>query len=554
MGEAAVGLEVAADHDRVVRLDRLRHPVDEGAREAEGEADLPDRRAGPVGDDVADHAGVLGPVSLVDVLDDLLPPGRREVDVDVRVRRPALVDEALEEEVVADRVDPGDAEDVGDDGIGGTPPPLGRDPPPAGEGHEVPADEEELGEPGPFDDVELVGELPDDGRGEGVVAPPGSLPAEARKVAEGGLPGRDREAREAVSLEAEVDRTGRGELGRRSEARPPGAGDGRRVRRGREGGELRLRLQVALPARASKGAEGVEGSTVADGRQDVVELAVLGPGVVDVVRDDDRQAELVGEADGLGDSPVVVGEEMVVQLEEEAAPGHVVGCTEEAGVPLGSGSGTGPIAGHEAPRDLALPAAGEDDEPLGVGFEEGVVEAGHALRAGQVRPGDEATEAPVPRRRSGQQNEMRASALVGDAPEVRPKGRPMTGQAGSVRAEAGGPAVDRLVDEEAVRPSASGPAGERDASAGPERRCRQGPERPDRRARPRRRRPGGGRWPRRPRRTGRPRRGRRDRSPPGRPDRARRPGRRGRRRPRRRRGRRSSCGSGARRRPSAPRV
>ena len=69
-------------------------------------ADLAHGRPRAVRDEVADHPRVLGAVALVDVLDDLLAPLRGEVDVDVRVGRPALVDEPLEQEVVADRVDP----------------------------------------------------------------------------------------------------------------------------------------------------------------------------------------------------------------------------------------------------------------------------------------------------------------------------------------------------------------------------------------------------------------------------------------------------------------
>ena len=58
LGEAAVRLEVAPDHDRVVGLERLGHPIDERPRKAQRVADLAHRRSRPVGDDVADHARV----------------------------------------------------------------------------------------------------------------------------------------------------------------------------------------------------------------------------------------------------------------------------------------------------------------------------------------------------------------------------------------------------------------------------------------------------------------------------------------------------------------
>ena len=132
----------------------------------------------------------------------------REVDVDVRVGRPALVDEPLEQQVVPDRLDPADPERVGHDRARRAAPTLGRDPALLREPHQVPADQEELGQPGPLDHVELVGEPVDDGRGQRVVALLRAVPAQPREVRERRLARRHREAREAVLLEAR-DRPGR---------------------------------------------------------------------------------------------------------------------------------------------------------------------------------------------------------------------------------------------------------------------------------------------------------------------------------------------------------
>ncbi len=214
LGEPAIGLEVAPDHHRVVGLERLRHAIDERSRKAQRHADLPDRRPRPVRDHVADHPGVLRPVGPVDVLNDLLPALRAEVDVDVRVGGPALVDEPLEQQVVADRVHPGDPEHVGHDRIGRAAPALGGDAALAGEAHEVPADQEELGETGSLDHRELMGELAHDRRRERVIAAPGTVPAELRQMAERRLPVRHGKAREAVLLEAEIDRAAGRQLGR----------------------------------------------------------------------------------------------------------------------------------------------------------------------------------------------------------------------------------------------------------------------------------------------------------------------------------------------------
>ena len=52
----------------------------------------------------------------------------------------------------------------------------------------------------------------------------------------------------------------------------------------------------------------------------VVEVvAILGPCVVRVARDDQRQAQLGGQPRRLGDQEVIVGQQMVLELQEEAA-------------------------------------------------------------------------------------------------------------------------------------------------------------------------------------------------------------------------------------------
>ena len=57
-------------------------------------------------------------VLLLDVVDDLLPPVLAEVDVEVRHRHAVGVEEALEQEVVAQRIEVGDGQRVGDERAG----------------------------------------------------------------------------------------------------------------------------------------------------------------------------------------------------------------------------------------------------------------------------------------------------------------------------------------------------------------------------------------------------------------------------------------------------
>ena len=93
--------------------------------------------------------------------------------------------------------------------------------------------------------------------------------------------------------------------------------------------------EVRLPVGTAQVGERVERPAVADRGEDVVELAVGGRGVVDVVGDDDREAEVRGEGRRLGHEPVVVGAAVVRQLEEEAARCRRVATTELAGIALG---------------------------------------------------------------------------------------------------------------------------------------------------------------------------------------------------------------------------
>ena len=432
LGEPAVRLEVAPDHHRVVRLERLRHPVDERPRKSQRHPDLADRRPCPIRHEIGDHPGVLRSVAAVDVLDDLLPARRREVDVDVRVGRPALVDEPLEEQVVLDRLDPADPEGVGHDRARGAAPALGRDPLRLGEPHQVPADQEELGEPGPLDHVELVGEPVDDSRGQRVIAPLRAIPAQPRQVRERRLARRHREAREAVLLEPEIDPAGRGELDRPLHPGRPCPRDvtPERAVAGRQGGHLGRRLQVRLAVRPAQVGQPVERPTVADGGQDVLELAALGQGVVDVVRHDDRQIQLAGQRHGLGHEPVVVGQVVVRQLEVEAvAGGPAVALRQD---PCG-GPRPVPIADPQPPRDLAVATARQGHEPVRVLGEQRVIEPGHGLRPGEVGPRHEPAQAPVADRITGEQDQVRAALRLADPATVLLDRLAMTGQTGPLR-------------------------------------------------------------------------------------------------------------------------
>ena len=108
---------VEADPERVG--DQLRDAVDVAVGHAEHAAHVADRGARlelPEGDDLRDALAVvaLAVVLLGDVADHLVAPAHAEVDVDVGHRDALGIEEALEDDVVLDRIDAGDAEAVGD--------------------------------------------------------------------------------------------------------------------------------------------------------------------------------------------------------------------------------------------------------------------------------------------------------------------------------------------------------------------------------------------------------------------------------------------------------
>ena len=107
----------AAAHDRL--RDQLREAVAGRVVVAEHAGGVAGRRARrhlAEGDDLGDR---LAPVLLLHVADHALAAADREVDVDVRHRLARRVEEALEQQVVGERVEVGDVERVGDDRAGG---------------------------------------------------------------------------------------------------------------------------------------------------------------------------------------------------------------------------------------------------------------------------------------------------------------------------------------------------------------------------------------------------------------------------------------------------
>ena len=119
----------------VLRLDAFLRPapdlrrqhLDQVLGQAQRLADIAQRALGAIADHGRAERGVVAAVGLVDPLHDDLAPLVLEVDVDVRRLAALLGDEALEQQVVALRIDRGDAEHVADGGVGGRAAALAQD-------------------------------------------------------------------------------------------------------------------------------------------------------------------------------------------------------------------------------------------------------------------------------------------------------------------------------------------------------------------------------------------------------------------------------------------
>ena len=133
----------------------------------------------------------------------------------------------------------------------------------------------------------------------------------------------------------------------------------------------------------------IEGVPVPDGHEYVLQLAIGTQGVVDVIGDHGGQAGFVGQARQLRGKPVVIGQEVVLQLHVQPATGSDgLQLLERARRSLA-------VTRQQAPRQLAVAAAGEHDEALALLRQAFVTELRHGLAAGEVGSAGEPAEAGV---------------------------------------------------------------------------------------------------------------------------------------------------------------
>ena len=226
-------------------------------------------------------------VLLAHVVDDALAAVDGEVDVDVGHRLAARVEEALEEQVVADRVDVGDLEAVRDEAAGGgAAARADADAVPLREADEVGDDEEVVGEAHLADRLQLELEpFAQLGR-DLVVAAPEALLAELDEVVERVAAVGHREVRQQDAAELDLDVAALGDLERAPE---------RLFLPGEVAEHLLLRLEVEVVGVELPVVRVLERVARLDAEERLVCARVFVPEVVHVAGDDGRQAALLGE-------------------------------------------------------------------------------------------------------------------------------------------------------------------------------------------------------------------------------------------------------------------
>ena len=385
--------------------DELRDPVDDAVRDVEHSARVADggaRRHRREGDDLR-HA--VAPVALGDVVDDPVAAGDGEVDVHVRQVLARRVQEALEEEPVADRVDVGDLEAVGGEGARRRAAPgPDADPVLLREVDEVPDDEEVVREPHLLDRLELEAKPLLELRSRLPVPADEPLLAELDEVVERLAPVRHRKRGQEDAAELDLDRAALGDLER------PGHG----VLEPREVGRHLLRRLEEELVRAEAPVVGVlERVSRLDAEERLVRVGVFGVEVVDVTGGDEREADLGGERDEARVDLLLLGEPRVLDLDVRRVPSEDLYEPVEIAVRIAR-----PVL-DESSGDTAGQAARERDEPLRMPLEEAPVDPRLVVVALEVAEGAELDQVRVALVRLRQEGEVRVAlrlreTVVGD--------------------------------------------------------------------------------------------------------------------------------------------
>ena len=134
--------------------------------------------------------------------------------------------------------------------------------------------------------------------------------------------------------------------------------------------------------------------------QDVVRLGILGPHVVGIVGGDERQIEAPGDIHDAGAGGLLLGDPMVLELEE------IVVAAEYLQVLARHGFSAVRIAAQDGLLQFSTQACGQADQPLGVLGEQLLVDARPVVVALEVRRRHQLDQVPIAGLVAGQQHQV----------------------------------------------------------------------------------------------------------------------------------------------------
>ena len=184
---------------------------------------------------------------------------------------------------------------------------------------------------------------------------------------------------------------------------------------GEQRGHLRSRLEIEVVGLELHPARRVDVVAGPDAEQDVMGFGLILVDVVEVVGHDQRQAGLGRQPQELLVEPALLGQAMVLELEEEAV------LAEDVAVLAGQLAGELPVVGLERPGDLAAETGRQADQALAVAGEVLAIDPRLVVVAVEVGVGHEPAQVPVADVVLGQQDQVERlgvglALLVGHRP------------------------------------------------------------------------------------------------------------------------------------------
>ncbi len=396
--ELGARLQALLEVDLRAFRDHLRDPVDLAVRDLEHAACVAHGGPGehrPERDDLGDPVAA---VLLLDVVDHPVSPGNGEVDVHVGHGLAARIEEALEEEVVSDRIDVRDLERVGGDGSRGrSSPRADLNPVLPGEADEVPDDQEVVGEAHLLDRLQLELDALLELRRDGSVPLLHAFLAQLDEVVEGVAVVGRRERREPDLAQLQLDVQPLGDLEARAEC----------VRVVREVlGHLGRGLEVELVRVELPVIRVLERVAGLDAEERLVGPRVLVAEVVDVAGSDEREARVRGELREQRVDPRLLREAGVLHLDVDVVAPEDLRETVEVG------SGILWTTFLQGFTHSAREAPGERHEPLRVSGQVAPVDARLVVVALEESGRGELDQVPVALVRLGEERQVRVALLL----------------------------------------------------------------------------------------------------------------------------------------------